>query len=193
MRWFLFLVALASASAQRKPEPGCQWVQWESEDLGLRMSVQKCEGRAAREFKVLNNKIRMVNPGQEAAMGNAVIEVWEKPPRQSVQEAINRRFYPKMTSRQQMGCVVTDAGEKFPLGDPNKQVFQITPNALYKSEADKIRESEPGAEVCGLYGELDQKQYFEYHPTESKIRYLFIRLGLDTPMFDERSIELAAK
>ncbi|WP_321474901.1 hypothetical protein [uncultured Paludibaculum sp.] len=193
MRWFLFLVALTSASAQRKPEPGCQWAPWESDELGLKMMVQKCEGSSAREFKVLNNKVRMVLPGQETVLGSVVVEVWDKSGRQNIQEAINRRFYPKMTSRQQMGCDVVDGSEAFPPGDGSKQVFQIVPNAIYKGEAEKLRESEPGADVCGLYGISDLARYFEYHPGETKTRFLFIRLGTDKPMFDQHSIELAGK
>lgn len=194
MRWFLFFVALAAASAQqRKPLPGCQWVPWESEELGLRMKVQKCEGNNAKEFKVLHNKVRLVAPGQTTGMGVIVIEVWDKPGRQSMSEAINRKFYPDMTSRQQMGCQVTDRTEKYPTGDDNKFVYQIVPNAIYQAEADRMRESEPGAYVCGNYGELDPPQYFEYHPAETKNRYLFIRLIPDAVLLDEHSIELAGK
>lgn len=188
------MVALSSALAQqRKPQPGCQWVPWESEELGLRMQVQKCEGNSGKEFKVLHNKVRLVAPGQNIVLGTVVIEIWEKSGRQSMQDAINRKFYPDMTSRQQAGCQVVDNTEKFPTGDGNKLVYQIVPNAIYQREADRMRESEPGIGVCGQYGELDLPQYFEYHPGESKTRFFFLRLGPDAVLLDQHSLEFIAK
>ena len=189
MKWLLLLWMVA----QREAAPGCRWEPWEDQELGLRMTVQKCEGATARQFTTLANTVRLVAPGQDAARARIVIAVLDKPARQKIQESIVSAVSTDFSARQKLGCEAVSADSRIPLGDEAKQVWQILPNAIYRREAENLREADPSAEVCGPYGETSGVQYFEYHPTESKTRYLFVRAGEYSKYFDQKSIAFTRK
>ena len=189
MKWLLLLWVLG----QREAAPGCRWEPWEDQELGLRMTVQKCDGPSARQFKTLANTVRLVAPGQDPARARIVIAVLDKGGRQKLSDAILSAVGSDFSSRQKVGCEVVPADSRFPLGDEGKQVWQIVPNAIYRAEAERLRQAEPDAEVCGPYGDLPAAQYFEYHPAESKVRYLFVRAGEYAQYFDTKSIVLTKK
>lgn len=196
MRLFFALFAVCAIAwpqevlkPSRPASSGCAWKPWRDADLGILMLVQDCPGSGARAFVSANSTVRMVLPGKDPTQSPIALEVYEKPERQKLKETIDRRFAAKLTSRQKAGCEVVDVTDKFQLSGDN-EAWQIVPTGSYKAEAIKQREAEPGAEVCGAYGETDVVQYFEYHPSESKTRYLYVRLGPEARLFDEQSIRI---
>ena len=196
MRLFFALLAVSALAwsqdalkPSRPPSAGCAWKPWRDEQLGILMLVQECPGGNAPKFVSANSTVRIVVPGKNPAQSPIALEVYEKPERQKVRETIDGRFKAKLSSRQKAGCEVADITEKLSLA-PGAEAWQIVPYGPYKAEAARQREAEPSAEVCGAYGEIDTLQYFEYHPSESKSRYLYVRLGPDARLFDERSIRI---
>lgn len=196
MRLFFALLAVcAIASSQealkpsRSASPGCTWKPWRDEQLGIVMLVQECPGGNAHKFVSANSTVRIVLPGKDPARSPIALEVYEKPDRQKVRDTIDSRFRAKLSSRQKAGCDIVEVTDKYPLTRDN-EAWQIVPIGPYKAEAARQRDVEPGAEVCGAYGEIDTVQYFEYHPSESKTRYLYVRLGPDSRLFDEKSIRI---
>ena len=196
MRLFFALLAVYAVAwsqealkPSRPATPGCAWKPWRDEQLGIVMLVQECQGNNAQKFVSANSTVRIVLPGKDPARSPIAFEVYEKLDRQKVKETIELRFRSKLSSRQKAGCEVTEVTEKFALPS-NAEAWQIVPTGPYKAEAAKQRDAEPGAEVCGAYGEIDTVQYFEYHPLESKTRYLYVRLGPEAKLFDEKSIRI---
>jgi hypothetical protein len=183
MKWMLLMWALA----QRQPSPGCQWVPWQDTTLAVSVMAEKCDSPSAPHLEAVNNTVRVVKPGQDPSKGTIVIMVFDKSDRWRMKDAIDRRFFDGMTPRQKIGCEIVQADDRVDLG-PGKEAWQIRPASLYRAEAERMRQNEPGAEVCGPFGELDVLQYFEYHPVESKLRFLFVRPGPDKPVFDPKSI-----
>ena len=173
----------------RPPNAGCAWKPWRDEQLGILMLIQECQGSNSPKFVTANSTVRVVSPGRTPAQSPIALEVYEKPDRQKVKDTLDGRFRSKLSSRQKAGCELTEVSEKFAL-PRDREAWQIVPVGPYKAEAAKLRDVEPGAEVCGAYGEVDTTQYFEYHPTESKTRYLYVRLGTDSRLFDEKSIRI---
>lgn len=183
MKWMLLMWALA----QRQPSTGCQWVPWQDTTLAISVMAEKCDDPSAPHLEAVNNTVRVVKPGQDPAKGTIVIMVFDKSDRSRMKDAIEGRFYGDMPSRQKIGCEIALADDKVDLGK-GKEAWQIRPASVYKAEAERMRRDDPGAEVCGAFGELDVLQYFEYHPQESKLRYLFVRPGPDKPIFDPKTI-----
>ena len=64
------------------------------------------------------------------------------------------------------------------------------PNAAYQKELDaKADPNEVGDPPCGDWGDTpDGIQYFEAQPAARKV--LFVRVGQDEPLFDERTLRL---
>lgn len=196
MRLFFALLAVSAAAwsqealkPSRPASSGCAWKPWRDEQLGILMLVQECQGSNSHKFVSANSTVRIVLPGKDPAQSPIALEVYEKPDRQKVKDTIDGRFRSRLSSRQKAGCEVVEVTEKFSLTGDN-QAWQMIPTGPYKGEAAKQRESEPSAEVCGPYGEVDTPQYFEYHPSESKTRYLYVRLGPESRLFDEKSIRI---
>ncbi len=196
MRLFFALFAVCAVvwpqealKPSRPPSPGCSWKPWRDEQLGIVMLVQQCTGSNAPKFVSDNSTVRIVVGGKSPAQSPIALEVYEKPDRQKVRDTIDGRFRSRLSSRQKAGCDIVDVTEKYPLTRDN-QAWQIVPAGSYKAEAAKQRDAEPAAEVCGPYGEIDTVQYFEFHPSESKTRYLYVRLGLESRLFDEQSIRI---
>ncbi|MBI5281622.1 MAG: hypothetical protein HY858_08080 [Candidatus Solibacter usitatus] len=182
--WFLLYLL----TAQNAALPGCKWAPWSDQDLGVAMMVQQCEGAAAREFKTDGLTVRMVRPGQQAARGVIVLEVFEKPERQKIQEAIALKYIKHLTPRQQAGCEVVSYDDRYSLGDRNKQNFTVVPNALFRAEAARMNDPDP----CGDHAVANAIGYFEYHPGEYKGRFIFVRHTPEPMMFDPRSIRILA-
>ena len=196
MRLFFGLFAICALAwsqealkPSRAPSPGCAWKPWSDQQLGILMLVQECQGNNAPKFVSANSTVRIVLPGKNPAQSPIALEVYGKPERQKVRETIDLRFRSKLSSRQKAGCEVADVTDKYSLAR-DAEALQIVPYGPYKAEASRQREAEPSAEVCGAYGEIDTVQYFEYHSSQSRTRYLYVRLGPDARLFDEKSIRI---
>jgi hypothetical protein len=110
--------------------------------------------------------------------------VFEKPERQKIQESINLKYIKTLQPRQQAGCEVASASDRYALDDRAKQNFTVVPNSLYRAEASRI------TDPCGDHVSPDYISYFEYHPAEYKGRFIFVRHLPDVLMFDPQSIKI---
>jgi hypothetical protein len=180
---------LARWDGSRTPRPGCRWHPFVDATLALRLLVEACDGDR-RRFVARGAEIVELDDGADpAARGTPIVQVFAKPPRQPLADAIRKRFFPPLVPRVRAGCVVRRGGG-VDLGDPAKQTWTIAPTDKYRAQTARWRAAEPSAMVCGPYGLRDGVGYFEFHPAASADRYLFVWLGREEPRFDERSIEL---
>lgn len=186
--WGAAGLTLTRWEASRPARPGCHWQPFADATLGVRLLVESC-GAGGPHFAARGAEIVDVRNASAAARGTPILQVFAKKPRETVGDAIRKRFFPQLVPRIRKGCVVRRGGG-VDLGDPAKQTWTIAPTEKYRDETAKWRAAEPTAMICGPYGLRDGVGYFESHPKASPQRYLFVWLGREEPRFDERSIEL---
>jgi len=75
----------------------------------------------------------------------------------------------------------------------DKLLFTIMPTGAYAKKIDKELQQEPRDFGCGNYGAGQSTMYFEYHPGETKTKFLWVDTGQDEPLFDQASIEFLAE
>ncbi len=70
--------------------------------------------------------------------------------------------------------------------------FTFEPDAAYAAELKKKADpNEVGDPPCGDWGTApDGIQYWEAQPASGARRVLFVRVGQDTPLYDERTLRL---
>jgi hypothetical protein len=171
----------------REPLPGCEWRGSVDPSIRLYLLVQECtEGAHKYSFLAYGNAIYQVpaSAGGEIAKGKRIVEVFEKPAGQPIAEALQEQFIAKLPSPAKEGCLVRSPAAGVKVADPTKSTYEIVPGPAYKGG------SEAGSRPCGDYGKADSPMYFEYHPRESRVRFLFVNAGGDPPMFDAQAIRL---
>jgi hypothetical protein len=158
--------------ASRAPEKGCQWIDFRNDKQGYSVLVQDCDGGRS---------------GTEQARKD--IEMFTKGSDVPIEVAIRERIFGTMTDREREGCAVRPQTRiMFP---GLVQSFEIVPRGPYASEVLKRREEGEELDPCGKYGPGRKAAFFEYQPSESLKKYVFVRLGQDPPLFDEMSIRIA--
>lgn len=75
--------------------------------------------------------------------------------------------------------------------------FTFVPSATYEKALKALKAQQNPNEVpeppCGDWGTApDGEQYFAVWPTSPVRRLLFVRVGQDTPLFDEMTLQLLA-
>jgi len=82
-----------------------------------------------------------------------------------------------------------EGGPKAPEGVKR---YTFVPDRKYQAEIDKTASpDEVGDPPCGDFGDApDGIQYFEAQPASGARKVLFVRVGQDTPLFDEQRLKL---
>jgi len=155
----------------RMPANGCAWEDYTDAKRGFSVLVQKCTDGKSGIDQV-----------------EKMIEVFDKPAQQPLDQAIRERFFNSLSDEEHAGCTAQKS-ERLLLPDPIV-TMEITPRGGYLLEVKKKREADPEFRACGDHGQGKTLAYFEYHPNETLTKYLFVRLGKDRPLFDEMSIRL---
>lgn len=187
----LCLAASAVHAASRDPEPGCTWQPFESRELGIRLLVQDCaDPRAKYVFSARDGWLEQHRPADDMTFGSSrVIRVLSKPADQPIETAIRAQFIATLAEREaQASCKVVPAKETA-VKRGGKRLFELVPTGAYEKKILRELQKEPRDFGCGDYGKGQSTVYFEYHPAESKTRFLWVDAGQDAPLFDENSIE----
>ena len=187
----LCLIASAAGAASRDPEPGCAWRPFESKELGIRLLVADCTDPSAKYvFGAKDGWLEQHRPADDTTYGSPrVVRVLSKPADQPIEAAIRAQFIATLTDKKaQASCKVAPAKDTAVKGG-GKQVFELVPTGAYEKKILRELKKEPRDFGCGDYGKGQSTVYFEYHPAESKTRFIWVDAGQDTPLFDENSIE----
>lgn len=171
----------------RDPLPGCEWRGSVDPSIRLYILVQQCTDAAHKNsFLAYGNAIYQIPAaaGGEIAKGKRIVEVFEKPAGQPIEQALQEQFIAKLPLPGKEGCLVRSPAEGVLISDQTKVTYDIVPGPAYKGGP------EAGSRPCGDYGRADSPMYFEYHPRESRVRFLFVNASGDPPMFDAQSIRL---
>ena len=185
------LAASAASAASRDPEPGCAWQPFASKELGIRLLVQDCtDPRARYVFSARDGWLEQHRPADDTTYGSPrVIRVLTKPADQPIEAAIRTQFIATLADKEARASCKVAAAKGTAVKGGGKQVFQLVPTGAYEKKILRELQKEPRDFGCGDYGKGQSTVYFEYHPAESKTRFLWVDAGQDAPLFDENSIE----
>jgi len=119
-----------------------------------------------------------------------LIDVIDVLPGESPEASVKRHFNEHTEKAVASRCVLaTYRGAKPPAG---AKLYTFIPNASYAKEL-KAKEdpNEVGDPPCGDWGTApDGIQYYEVHPASNVRKVLFVRIGQDEPLFDDKTLRL---
>ncbi|MBC3873011.1 hypothetical protein [Undibacterium flavidum] len=215
----LSLAYTGSSTAQnrlRDAGAGCTWKAYEFRDLGVRINYKSCDPSQDQwELRQKDDWIMQHRLGDDVIFGSHyLIKVFTKPENQSIEDAIREQVIAKLefegrqryrsVRRAQVSarkfCEPVDFGlrhrirAKFLSDDKagGKVLLELIPRpSSYRRRIERGLQQFPRDFGCGSYGAGQGTRYFEYHPKESKNRFIFVEFGWDDDaLFEENSIEL---
>jgi hypothetical protein len=195
----LIALALLAANAANAAQPsrppeqgfGCAWQSFESAELGIRLLVQNCtDPKIHYEFSAKDGWLEQHRPSDPVTFGpSQIIRVLTKPADQKIEDAIARQFIATLADPEAKASCKVRPFKNPEVKGAGKLLFTIVPTGAYAKKIDKKLQEEPGDFGCGEYGAGQSTAYFEYHPAETKTRFLYVDTGQDEPLFDQASIE----
>jgi len=179
----------AAPTPARAAVQGCVWEQLAAPGAGLEASVQRCDF-GSRKIDLFWKGNAIMIRYSDGGEPEPLVEVFDLKPGETIEGGIRRVFAehtdPALASR----CVLRAyRGGKPPAGIKR---YTFVPNtALQKEVETKASPDEVGDPACGDWGDApDGIQYFEAQPARNAHRILFVRVGQDEPLFDEKSLRL---
>ncbi len=194
------LLAAAASVAAGKPqatapsraaEKGCKWEKFPDAKLGLDAWVQRCNfGSRKIDFVAVGHSLAMRYSDSSGAP-DPLIDVIDLLPAETPENGIERVFAAHTDKKLAAQCVLIPyKGEgKIPVGVKR---YTFLPNAaLAKALKQKTDPNDIPDPACGDWGDApDGIQYFEAQPATGVAKVLFVRVGQDTPLFDEATLKL---
>jgi hypothetical protein len=182
------LLLVPAHPPSRAADKECKWEKISDATLGLEAWVERCNyGGRKIDFVVKGNSLmqRYSDGGQP----DPVIDVIDLLPNETTAAGLRRIFDARTDRKTAKRCVLAPYKEetKPPAGVKH---FTFVPDAAYAKELKK--KEVPGDlpdNACGDFGDTaDSIQYFETQEGSRKV--LFVRVGQDIPLFDERTLRL---
>ena len=175
-------------SPSRQPYPGCHWKPFQSGMLGVRMLIQDCLGADHYDFSIVNNEVARHRPSNDTIYGSyTLVRVYEKPAGQAIEKALKEQFIDNLPSSRRATCTIENSGTP---GSLSEHYFILPNDERVKEINNSAGTDIPDYSECGLTSDPNSGTYFEYQPTRTTARFLYVVKGQDDPLFDEKSIEL---
>lgn len=177
---------------ERQAEKDCKWEDFSASNLGISIMVQNCNWKEMSPI-FLESKNAIIQIPEKLKNSKKdyykVIEVYKKKENEDFEEVINKQFISKLSRVEKNHCSAKQS--YFILDDKSKVNFVIEPDTVLSERIlQQTSEGQIPRDPCGEYGISGNGfiRYFEYHPEESKTKYIFVRVGQDAPLFDEKTI-----
>ena len=190
------LAGTALAAAPSRPaEKGCKWEPFSDAKLGLDAWVQRCNfGKRKIDFITVGRSLAQRNSDSTGAP-ELVVAVLDLLPGEAPEQGIQRLFAARTEKKLVGRCLLTpfhDAGGLVGKAPTGVNRYTFVPNAaLKKSLKAKADPNDVPEPACGAWGDdPDGIQYFESQPASGVQKVLFVRVGQDTPLFDEATLRL---
>ena len=177
----------------RPAEKGCKWEKFSDASLPLEAWVQRCDFGARKiDFVAVKNSL-----AQRWSDGNGapdpLVDVLDLKPGETPEAGIRRLFDERTDKKLAAQCVLSayrESGKKKTPAGVKRYTF--LPNAaLAKALKVKADPDDVPDPPCGNWGYApDGIQYWEAQPESSVAKVLFVRVGQDTPLFDEATLHL---
>lgn len=181
----------ATPAAKRDPLSGCEWVPFVASRLGVRMRVQRCTAPESHyEFSAVGNAIEQHRPADDRIFGpHRVIELYDKPATQPIEEAIAARFIATLPEPARSSCKVEALAASTP--PAGRRRYTLVPTGAYARSVHAELQQGPRDFGCGPHGKDQATTWFEFQPA-TPTRYAWVAYGWDEPLFDADSLELSA-
>ena len=180
----------------RAAEKGCAWKKFSDAGLGLDAWVQRCDfGKRKIDFVVREHALAQRYSDSSDAP-ELVIAVMDLLPAETPEHGIARLFAARTNSKLAAQCVLTpyrgDAKGPGAVAPAGVKRYTFLPNAALKKKLKaKTVPNDVPPPPCGAWGDdPDGVQYFEAQPGSGVQKVLFVRVGQDTPLFDETTLRL---
>jgi hypothetical protein len=189
------LLAVAAPSGAAKDAPsraadkGCKWEKLSDAQVGLEAWVERCD-YGFRKIDFLFSGMSLVQRYSDGGAPEPVIDVFTLQAGEKPEDGVKRIFADKTDPAVAKRCMLAPYREgKAPAGADR---FTFVPDRAYAKELKKKQDpNEVPDPACGDFGDApDGIQYFETQPKSGAARILFVRVGQDVPLFDERTLRL---
>ena len=173
----------------RPPVKGCAWRKLSDGKLGLEAWVQRCDF-GFRKIDLLVAKGSLAVRYSDGGGPDPVVDVLDLQPGEAPEAGIRRIFAARTPKEVSARCVLAPyRGDPPPAG---VRRFTFLPDAAYRRELDaKADPNEVPEPPCGEWGDApDGIQYFEAQPAKDIRKVLFVRVGQDEPLFDEKTLKI---
>ncbi len=181
--------ALAADRPSRAASKDCAWEKLADDALGLAAWVQRCDYGFRKIDFVVKGKSLAVRFSDGGAP-DPVVDVIDLNSKETPQAAIKRDFAAHTDSALAHRCVL--ASYRGVAARPGVLHYTFVPRPAYRKELRaKARPDEVGDPPCGERGETpDGIQYYEVPVAKAARRILFVRVGQDEPLFDEKTLRV---
>jgi hypothetical protein len=181
--------AAATSGPSRPAEKGCRWAKIADAAVGLEAWVQRCDfGFRKIDFQFAKGALQQ-HWSDGGGSTDPVVEVFALMPGEAPDAGVRRVFAQHTEKRLATRCVLE--GYTAGAAPPGVNRYTFVPDAAYRKELAAKHEDGVPDPPCGEWGEApDGIQYFETQPASGARRILFVRVGQDTPLFDEATLRL---
>ncbi len=174
----------------RKAEKGCKWEKISNAEAGFEAWVQRCDF-GFRKIDFLFEKNALLIRYSDGGKPDPVIEVLDLREGEAVEAGLQRLFAERTSKFLVSRCRLAPDkdGGRPPAGVKR---FTFEPEPAYAAELKKKQDpNEVPPPPCGDWGTApDGIQYWEAQPASGARKVLFVRVGQDTPLYDERTLRL---
>jgi hypothetical protein len=193
-------LAVAASSAIAAPPQGapshpsfknCAWEHLEDASVGLAAWVMRCDyGFRKIDFTFVGRSLAI--RFSDGGAPDPLVEVIDMLPRESPEASVKRHFNEHTEKSIAGRCVLSAYRQAKP--PAGAKLYTFVPDAAYAKELKaKEHPDEVGDPPCGDWGVApDGIQYYEVHPASKARKLLFVRIGQDEPLFDEKTLQLIA-
>jgi len=192
----LLLVAASPSLAEkavrpsRPPVKGCAWEKVSDSALGLEAWVQRCDFGFRKIDFVFEKSSLAIRYSDGAGKPDPVVDVLDLKPAETAEVGIKRLFAERTSKDLAARCVLAPYRDGKPPAGVKR--FTFVPDRAFQRELDrKADPNEVPDPPCGDWGTApDGIQYFEEQPGSGARKVLFVRVGQDEPLFDEKTLRL---
>ena len=181
--------AAPQSTPSHPPFRNCAWEELADATVGLAAWVQRCDyGFRKIDFLFVGQALAI--RFSDSGTPDPVIEVIDTLAGETPEAGVKRHFIEHTEKAVAARCVMAaHRGAKLPAGAKR---YTFVPNAEYARELKaKSDPNEVGDPPCGDWGTApDGIQYYEVHPANKVRKVLFVRIGQDEPLFDEKTLRL---
>lgn len=175
------------------PGPDCNWDNYQSQELGIRMLVQNCpKSLKSYQFFTRDNTIvaKEIIKNTGITKEYIIIQMYHKLPDLTIRDAIRQQFINRLSGEALTNCQVKRVTDKLVL--LSEQVtLEISPTGDYALKIDEEIKNGRNDYGCGDYGALiSGERYFIFHPDEDLRKFAFVQMPENKSLFDRDSIIL---
>lgn len=194
LSWNLLFFSLLAAGPipaskpSRKPLKGCKWEKLTDAAAGLEVWAQRCDF-GFRKIDFLFERNALLIRYSDGGKPDPVVEVLDLKDGEAVEAGIQRLFSERTSRFLVSRCRLVPYAGKPPAGS---KWFTFEPEPAYAAELRKKQDpNEIPPPPCGDWGSAtDGVQYWEAQPASGARKVLFVRVGQETPLYDERTLRL---